>query len=148
MDAGRWGWRPQAMRWRRARARQAWLRQARQTLAFRRVLLEMMRERIDILDRRLATEFEEEAESARPTQAVQRIARRKDRTRPDIRRAALFAVFDEMEEHEQEFLQDGKPRVEAVNDRLNARGQRASATRNEIDEAFEAWMQSRNPEAD
>lgn len=148
MDAGRWGWRPQAMRWRRAQARRAWLRQARQTLAFRRELLEMMRERIEILDRRLAAAFEEEEESARPTPAVQPVARREDRTPSDVRRAAFFAVFDEMEGHEENFLQDGKPRVEAVNDRLSASGQRAGATRNEIDEAFEAWEQSRNPEAE
>jgi hypothetical protein len=55
----------------------------------------------------------------------------------------LFAAFDEMEGQEEEFLRDGRPRVENVNDRLRDQGQEANATRKEIDEAFVAWRQSR-----
>jgi len=65
----------------------------------------------------------------------------------DTRRAALFAVFDEMEGHEEEFLQDGRPRVENVNDRLSTPSEQGNATRTEIDEAFTAWRQSHGSEA-
>jgi hypothetical protein len=63
------------------------------------------------------------------------------------RRTALFAVFDEMEGQAEEFLRDGRPRVENVNDRLRTHGQEADATRPEIDEVFAAWRQSHGLEA-
>jgi hypothetical protein len=52
-----------------------------------------------------------------------------------------------MEGQEEEFLSDGRPRVENVNERLRAHGQEENATRQEIDEAFAAWRQSRGLEA-
>jgi hypothetical protein len=63
------------------------------------------------------------------------------------RRAALEAVFEEMEGHEEEFLQDGSPRVENVNTRLSARGEQGGATRREISETFDTWKKRREPDS-
>jgi hypothetical protein len=130
--------------------RQAWLLQARRALAFRRELLDRMREQIELVDESLAAEIEEEAERERLRPRLRRSPRPGVATPPsrpgapsergtarERRRAALEAVFAELQEDE--FLQDGMPRVENVNSRLSARGEEAGATRREIDEAFESW---------
>jgi hypothetical protein len=122
---------------RRAWIRQAWLQQARRALSFQREWLEMMRERIEIIDQNLATEIEEEAELRRPHRRSQQATRPLAQAPRESRRAALQAVFGEMPQ--EDFLQDGRPRVESVNERLRARGIEAGASRNEIDEAFEIW---------
>jgi hypothetical protein len=92
-------------------------------------------------------------ERARSAQ-VSRPRRRPEEARParreelseDARRDLFFTIFDEMQEHDEEFLEDGRPRVENVNSRLTERNQEPGATRREIDEVFEVWKQSRNPE--
>ena len=123
--------------------RRAWMRQVRRALARRRERRKEISERTKLLDREPEAEAGEEREQQIP--AYQQAAL-PQALPPETRRAALFAVFDEMAEHQEEFLQDGRPRVESVNDRLSARGQQVSATRKEIDEAFEAWKQGRASE--
>jgi hypothetical protein len=130
--------------------RQAWLLQARRALAFRRELLDRMREQIELVDESLAAEIEEEVEREQPRRRSPQGSRPGVATPPsrpgassergtarERRRTALEAVFAELQEDE--FLQDGTPRVENVNTRLSARGEEAGATRREIDEAFESW---------
>jgi hypothetical protein len=140
----------------RAWIRQAWLLQARRALAFRRGLLDRMLERLELVDECLAAAIEEDVERARPRRRSQpgpppevqtppsQPSYPPERERaPDRRRAALEAVFEEMEGHEEEFLDDGRPRVENVNTRLSARGEQVGATRREVDEAFDAWKRRR-----
>jgi hypothetical protein len=142
---------------RRAWTRQAWLLQARRALAFQREWLDMMRERIELVDQSLAAEIEEEAEREQPRRRSRQGPRPGVATPPsrpgapsergtarERRRAALEAVFAELQEDE--FLQDGMPRVENVNTRLSARGEEAGATRREIDEAFERWQKRQESE--
>ena len=129
---------------RRAWLRWAWLRPVRQAMARRREWLEESYE-TELFDQELGAEVddEEDEEEREPrTLQVQQASPPKALPPADTRRAALFAVFDEMEGHNEEFLHDGRSRVENVNDRLSTHGQEADATRKEIDEAFTAWGQS------
>lgn len=53
----------------------------------------------------------------------------------------LFSIFDAMQGNESEFIADGRPRVENVNDRAEKRGiEEPDFSREEIDKAFEAWQ--------
>lgn len=57
------------------------------------------------------------------------------------KRKLLFSIFDAMEGSDEEFIADGRPRVENVNDRAKALGfTEADFGREEIDKAFEAWQ--------
>lgn len=151
------------MRHRWAWALQARLRRAQQAVAFHRAWLDALDEEIAATESMLSTEtgdeepfysaggtYRERARSA----PVSRPRRRPEEARPerseelseDARRDLYFAIFDEMRGHDEEFLEDGRPRVENVNSRLSERIQDPGATRREIDEVFEVWQQSRNPE--
>ena len=164
MNAGRWGRRWSVMRWRPMRVRQgpwtpllqalaqpsiyprrAWIRWLRQAQARRREWLEEDHEESEQSDREMEAEDEEEGEQ--PTPRGQQASPPQELLPANSRATALFAVFDEMEGQAEEFLNDGRPRVENVNERLRAHGQEANATRIEIDEAFAAWRQSRDLEA-
>jgi hypothetical protein len=92
-------------------------------------------------------EAEDEEEGEQPTPQNQQAAPPKALPPAQDRRTVLFAVFDDMGGQEEEFLRDGRPRVENVNERLRDHGQEANATRTEIDEAFAAWRQSHGSEA-
>jgi hypothetical protein len=102
-----------------------------------------MYRRAQLFDRALEAEVEAEHEQQVPGQQQDALPQALP---PDTRRAALFAIFDEIAEQREAFLPDGRPRVESVNDRLSALGQQGDATQEEIDEAFEAWQQSRGSE--
>jgi hypothetical protein len=173
MERGRWGRRLQPARWRqavdwrrgmaqhasrippfrsmgqpsmqsgRAWIRQTWLLRARRALVFRRGLLVRMLERIELVDECLAVEIEEDLARERPRRRPQPSYPPERETTPARRRAALEAVFSAMEGHEEEFLDDGRPRVENVNTRLSARGGQVGTTRREVDEAFDAWKRGR-----
>jgi hypothetical protein len=164
MNAGRWGRRWPARRWRYTRVRQvpwtplfralaqppvyprrAWLRWVRQAQARRREWLEEDYEESELFDREME-EAEDEQEGAQPTPQKQQATPPKALPPAQTRRTVLCAVFDEMEGQEEEFLRDGRPRVENVNERLRDHGQEANATRTEIDEAFAAWRQSHSSE--
>jgi len=125
--------------------RRAWIRWVRQAHARRREWLEEGYEESELFERRTEAEAEEEREPRTPQ--GQQASPPRALPPAHTRRAALFAVFDEMEGQEEEFLSDGRPRVENVNERLRAHGQEENATRQEIDEAFAAWRQSRGLEA-
>ena len=128
----------------RAWTQRAWLRQVRQAQPWHREWLEAMYEWSEPLDRELVAEVEadeDEEEREQRISQVQQASPPKALPPADTRRTALFAVFDEMEGHKEEFLDDGRPRVENVNNRLSTRGQGAGATRKEIDQAFTAWKQ-------
>jgi hypothetical protein len=105
----------------------------------------MMRERMELVDQSLATELEEEQERERPRRRAQQGYRPQVQAPRENRGAALQAVFGEMPK--EEFLQDGRPRVESVNERLHARGHEVDATRNEIDEAFEIWKRTQESDS-
>ena len=131
-------------------ALRAWLRQVRQAQVWHREWLEEMYEWSEPLDRELIAEVEAEENEEEREQRIPQVRQAsppKALPPADTRRTALFGVFDEMEGHNEEFLQDGRPRVENVNDRLSTHGQEADATRKEIDEAFTAWRQSHGSEA-
>jgi hypothetical protein len=91
----------------------------------------------------MEAEAEDEEEREQRTPQGQQASPPKELPPAPTRCTALFAAFDEMEGQEEEFLRDGRPRVENVNDRLRDHGQETNATRKEIDEAFAAWKQSR-----
>lgn len=135
----------------RAWALRAWLRQVREARVWHREWLEEMYEWSEPLDdRELMAEVEAEEDEEKREQRIPQVqpaSPPKALPPADTRRAALFAVFDEMEGHHGEFLQDGRPRVENVNDRLSTRSAEGGATRKEIDEVFTAWKQSRGSEA-
>jgi hypothetical protein len=166
MNAGRWDRRWPARRWRYTRVRQvpwtplfqalaqppmyprrAWLQWVRQAQARHREWLEEDYEESERCDREMEAETEDEEEGEQRTPQEQQAAPPKALPPAHTRRTALFAVFDEMEGQGEEFLRDGRPRVENVNDRLRDHGQEANATRTEIDEAFAVWRQSHGSEA-
>jgi hypothetical protein len=61
----------------------------------------------------------------------------------DIDLPALYTVFTDMADHEDEFLPDGRPRVEAVIARLRDMGLPGKVNRDDIDEAFAQWEKRR-----
>jgi hypothetical protein len=128
-------------------SRRAWLRWIRQAQARRREWQAESYEESELFDREMEDEAEDVEEREQRTPQGQQASPPKALPPADTRRAALFAVFDEMAGQEEEFLLDGRPRVENVNSRLSTRGQNADATRREIDEAFAAWKQSHDSEA-
>jgi hypothetical protein len=165
MNAGRWGRRWPARRWRYTRVRQvpwtplfralaqppiyprrAWLWWVGRAQARRREWLEEDYEESELYDQEMEAEAEDEEEGEQRTPQEQPASPPKALPPAQTRRTALFAAFDEMKGQEEEFLKDGRPRVENVNDRLRDHGQEANATRTEIDEAFAAWKQSRGSE--
>ncbi len=125
--------------------RRAWLRWVRQAQARRREWLEEDYEESELFDREME-EAEDEQEGEQPTPQKQQATPPKALPPAQTRRTVLCAVFDEMEGQEEEFLRDGRPRVENVNERLRDHGQEANATRTEIDEVFAAWRQSHSSE--
>ena len=164
MNTGRWCRRWPAMRWRHTRVRpvlwaplfqalaqppvyprRAWIWWVRQAHARRREWLEEGYEESELFERETGAEAEEEREPRTPQ--GQQASPPRALPPAHTQRAALFTVFDEMEGREEEFLRDGRPRVENVNERLRAHSQEANATRTEIDEAFAAWRQSHGLEA-
>lgn len=57
-------------------------------------------------------------------------------------RTLLFAIFNAMRRHEDEFGADGRPLVKAVNERAEKRGVKdRTFSRSEIDDAYDAWQQ-------
>jgi hypothetical protein len=57
------------------------------------------------------------------------------------RKEILYEVFEAMKGQSKEFLDDGRPRMEHVNRRLERHGADAS-NREEVDAAFEAWQRA------
>jgi hypothetical protein len=127
--------------------RRAWIRWVRQAQTRRREQLDEEYEGSERFDQEIEAETEEEEACEQQTPQEQQASPPQPLLPAHSRPTALFAVFDEMEGQKEEFLHDGRPRVEKVNDRLRAHGQMANATRTEIDEAFAAWRQSRGSEA-
>jgi hypothetical protein len=186
MNPGRWGRRLQGTRWRQSLGqqasrlsllrglgqhpmgsrgtwiRQAWLLRARRALSLQREWLEMMRERLDIIEQNLTDEIEmeEEAGRERPRRRPQPGSRpatqerpiqsgyaAERETTPERRRAALEAVFEEMQGHEEEFTREGRPLVARVRARLSdPKYGEISATGTEISEAFDAWKRRQESE--
>jgi hypothetical protein len=128
-------------------SRRAWLWWVRQAQARRREWLEEGYEGSEPFDREMEAEAEEEEEREQRTSQGPQASPPKALPPAPTRRTALFTAFEEMEGQEEEFLRDGRPRVENVNERLRDHGQEANATRTEIDEAFAAWRQSHGSEA-
>lgn len=126
--------------------RRAWLWWVRQAQARRRAWFEEGYERSQPCGDEMEAEAEDAEEREQRTPPGRPASPPQALPPAPTRRTALFAVFDEMEGQEEEFLRDGRPRVENVNDRLREHGQEANATRTEIDQAFAAWRQSRDSE--
>jgi len=126
--------------------RRAWLWWVRQAQARRREWLEEGYEGSEPFDHEMEAEAAEEEEREQRTPEGQQASPPMALPPAHTRRTALFAVFDGMKGQGEEFLKDGRPRVENVNDRLRDHGQEANAIRKEIDEAFAAWRQSRGSE--
>jgi len=127
--------------------RRAWLQWVRQVESRRRAWLEEDYEESGLCDQEMEAEAEDEEEAEHQTPQEQQASPPRVLPPAQPRRTALFTVFDEMAGQAEEFLKDGRPRVENVNERLREHGQEANATRIEIDEAFTAWRQSHDSEA-
>jgi hypothetical protein len=126
--------------------RRAWFWWVRQAQARCGEWLEEGYEGSEPFDHEMDAEAEEEEEREQRTSQGQLVSPPQALPPAPTRLTVLFAAFDDMEGQEEEFLKDGRPRVENVNDRLRDHGQEANATRKEIDEAFAAWRQSRGSE--
>jgi hypothetical protein len=159
MNAGRWGrrgrirgrqmpWTSLFQAWAQPPIdpRRPWIRWIRQARARRRGWLEEDYEEGEGSDQEMEVETEDEEEYEQRTPQRQQASPPQPLPSANTRPTAFFAVFDEMQGQEEGFLNDGRPRVENVNERLREHGQEANATRPEIDEVFAAWRQSRGLE--
>jgi hypothetical protein len=122
--------------------RRTWLQWVRQAQARHGEWLDEDYEESELCGQEMEAEAADEEEGEQRTPQEQQAPPPQALPPAHTRRTALFAVFDEMAGQEEEFLRDGRPRVENVNERLRDYGQEANATRTEIDEAFAAWRQN------
>jgi hypothetical protein len=141
--------------------REARLRQFRRSLAFFKTRLEEFRNRLDVLDRRVASEIgeqsgegyepagetgydaEESGSASQTSTSTSGSATEEVEDKPgkEVTTRALYAVFEDLENEKDEFTEDGYPFTRTVNERLHDKGYERT-TQKQVHDAYDSWTHS------